>query len=215
MRILAIGAHYDDVELGCGGSLALHRRRGDAVSVCVVSHSGFASADGSVVVRDPAIARQEGVAAAAVLGIDAADVHCLDLPTNDIRVTDDLTGGLRALVDRLRPDLVYTHWTGDAHHDHRAVATASLSACRGVPRLLCYRSNLVAAEGPFPGTLQVDISETFAAKGRALAAHASEYDRVGPRWSDTILGQNRVDGALLGVEAVETFAPIRFLWKEC
>ena len=41
MNILAIGAHFDDVELGCGGALVKHTEEGDDVYVYVPTVSGF------------------------------------------------------------------------------------------------------------------------------------------------------------------------------
>ena len=40
-KILAIGAHFDDIELGCGGTLAKHARAGDNVYAYVATLSGF------------------------------------------------------------------------------------------------------------------------------------------------------------------------------
>ena len=43
MKVLAIGSHFDDVELGCGGSLAKHVAKGDEVVVYIATVSGFAN----------------------------------------------------------------------------------------------------------------------------------------------------------------------------
>ena len=52
MNVLAIGAHFDDIELGCGGALAKHVKNGDKVIGFIDTSSGFNSVDGDVLRRD-------------------------------------------------------------------------------------------------------------------------------------------------------------------
>ena len=68
MNILAIGAHYDDIELGCGGTLAKHISKGDKVIVFVATVSGFKDHKGKLV-RSNEIAEREGIQAMKVLGV--------------------------------------------------------------------------------------------------------------------------------------------------
>ena len=68
MRILAIGAHFDDVELGCGGTIARHTRNGDEVTIYVATDSGY-SDYANRVIRKPEVARREGQNAADILGV--------------------------------------------------------------------------------------------------------------------------------------------------
>ncbi|MFT7618904.1 MAG: LmbE family N-acetylglucosaminyl deacetylase [Planctomycetota bacterium] len=210
MRILAIGAHFDDVEIGCGGSLAKHRADGDDVAIFVATHSGYLGIDGSQM-RDPDVARSEGEAAAAILGID--EVHCGGFETNNLVCDEALVVALRRLVDDFKPDLVYSHWLDDVHLDHHNLARAALSACRHVPSFLCYRSNLYASAGSFDGRFLRDISSTLKKKREACLAHASEIDRGLADLVDDILAKNCADARPLGLQAVECFEVIRFLEK--
>ena len=73
MNVLAIGAHYDDIELGAGGSIARHIDEGDNVYMVVVTHSGYTSCDGTVI-RSKETASTEGLSAAAALGVKQ-DTH--------------------------------------------------------------------------------------------------------------------------------------------
>lgn len=209
MNILAIGAHFDDVELGCGGTLAKHVAAGDNVQVLVVSHSGYATPDG-IEVRNADKAREEGQRAAAVLGVS---LHCLGLPTLGIGNDETLTSLLLKAVQEWKADTVYTHWTGDVHRDHAHVAHASLMAARHVPRLLMYRSNWYTGEKPFHGTVYTDITLFFERKLEALACHASEMSRVGQAWHEHCHRQCRGDGIVVGVDYAECFACVR--WLQC
>ena len=138
MRILAIGAHFDDVELGCGGAIAYHAARGDEVYVFVATVSGFTNQyDQSV--RSSEVARAEAEEAMRVLGVK--QMFCGDFKTLEVEFVDSLNIQIPRLVEQLGIEQVYTHWIGDIHHDHQAVARAALQSCRHVQRLLMYRSN--------------------------------------------------------------------------
>ena len=68
MNVLAIGAHFDDIELGCGGALARHVAHGDSVHAYVATVSGFMNAENQEV-RANEVAIEEGQAAMAILGV--------------------------------------------------------------------------------------------------------------------------------------------------
>ena len=55
MKILAIGAHADDVELGAAGTIAKHAKAGDQVTILLVTHSGYENFDGKII-RDRQVA---------------------------------------------------------------------------------------------------------------------------------------------------------------
>ncbi|MCB9831679.1 MAG: PIG-L family deacetylase [Planctomycetes bacterium] len=208
MKILAIGAHFDDVELGCGGTLARHRRRGDEVALVVATHSGFRDPGGRPI-RSSETAHVEGRAAADILGIER--VECLERATNDLRLDEDLVVSLRRVVEDFGPDVVYVHRPDDAHLDHNNLARAALSACRHVPRVLFYRSNLFDSHRPWAPCHYIDVSETLVVKEKACRAHESEMARGLDRLVEAMILQNRADGARFGRLAVEAFELLRYL----
>lgn len=205
-NVLALGAHFDDAELGCGGTLARHARRGDRVTLWVATRSGFGMAAGGT--RDDATARREGLKSAKALGVDLIEGG---RETFSLAYEDGLVRELRALIDRLRPGTVYLPFTGDAHQDHRALARAALSAARHCPRLLMYRINWYDTEEDFSPRHFVDISKTMPVKLRALCAHASEMRRTGGRWLEWVTQRDRNDGIRLGVRYAEAFQAVRYL----
>lgn len=202
-NVLALGAHFDDAELGCGGALARHARGGEKVTLWVATRSGFG--DGQ---RDDATARREGLKAAKILGADLIEGG---RETFSLAYEDGLVRELRALVDRLRPGTVYLPFTGDAHQDHRALARAALSAARHCPRLLMYRINWYDTEEAFSPRHFVDTSKTMPVKLRALRAHASEMRRTDGRWLEWVTQRDRNDGIRLGVRYAEAFSAVRYL----
>lgn len=208
MNILAIGAHFDDVELGCGGVLAKHAQRGDAVFVYVATVSGFSNQN-SETIRANETALLEGKAAFEILG--AKELICGNFKTLELEFEDALNMEIIRIVKERSIDLVYTHWVGDVHHDHIAVGRATLHSCRHVPRLLMYRSNWYHSTQQFRGTFYVDITETWTIKERAIMAHASEMDRTGRKWIQFFRNEAENAGQRIGVKLAEVFEVVKYL----
>lgn len=208
MKILAIGAHFDDVELGCGGTIARYANEGHEVIIYVATDSGYTNY-AKQVVRQPEIAYEEGMEAATILGVKR--VACDSFPTNNLQFNDKLVKSLVRIIEEEKIDMILTHWTGDVHLDHRNLARASLSAGRHVKKILMYRSNYYDSDDFFRGNFYVDITQVVDIKRRAIMAHKSEYERVGRKWLDFFLNQNKNDGQRIEVEYAEQFEVIRFL----
>lgn len=208
MNVLAIGAHFDDVELGCGGTLAKHKANGDRVVIYVATDSGYRAPDQSVV-RANDVARREGEEAACILGADS--LICGKFKTLELEFVDPLNVEILRIVQDKKIDIVYTHWTGDVHHDHQALARASLHSCRHVPRLLMYRSNWYHSPLDFRGTFFVDITRQWSTKERAIRAHQSEIARTHERWIAFFHHEAANAGQRMGVELAEVFEVVKWL----
>lgn len=208
MNILAIGAHFDDVELGCGGALAKHAAAGDDVYVFVATVSGFADHNANAV-RSNEAALEEARAAMKILGV--TELICGNFKTLEVEFVDSLNIQILRIVEEKRIDMVYGHWTGDIHHDHQAVARASLHSCRHVPRLLMYRSNWYHSTAEFRGNFYVDITDSWSVKEAAIRAHASELERVGGKWISFFRNEAENAGQRIGVRHAEVFEVVKWL----
>lgn len=219
-EVLAIGAHPDDVELGCGGLLARLAASGKTVGVVDLT-AGELGTRGDVEAR-----RAEAAAAALALGVSWRE--CLALPDGGLRAADPdqmaaVVGVLRAAGPRavLLPD------GGDPHPDHQAAAALVARACTwsGVrswrpasgpphkPRLL------LAYPGPrqvLVPAVAVEVTAWYGAKRSACAAHRSQFDPVaGPpthlasgHFLAAIEGRDRAVGNTIGVELAEGFSAL-------
>src|SRR5438445_12730277 len=181
MRVLAIGAHPDDLEILCGGTLARFAARGDAVTMLVMTDGSAGHAE--IGTAELAVIRErEARAAAALIG---ADFVWLGLPDEFVfneeptrrRLLDAIRGG--------RPDLILTHDPDDYHPDHRATRRAVFDASfvMGLPNVETpspphpgvaplYYFDTLAGVGLQPAEY-VAIRETFPTKQQMLAAQAS------------------------------------------
>jgi LmbE family N-acetylglucosaminyl deacetylase len=208
MNVLAIGAHFDDIELGCGGALIKHKQRGDTVTVYVATRSGYKSPD-QTVVRSDEVALAEGQEAIRRMGLD--DLINGPFATLEIEFVDALNVEILEIVQSRKIDMAYTHWTGDVHHDHQAVARASLHSCRHVNRLLMYRSNWYPSPYDFRGTFYVDITRQWETKEHAIRAHESEIRRTHERWIQFFRNEALNAGQRMGVEMAEVFEVVKWL----
>lgn len=208
MNILAIGAHFDDVELGCGGALARHARQGDNVYVFVATVSGFSNQYNQAV-RSSESALAEARNAMAILGVK--ELLCGNFKTLEVEFVDTLNIEILKIVQEKKIDQVYAHWTGDIHHDHHAVARASLHSCRHVPRLLMYRSNWYHSTLEFRGNFYFDITEFWQAKEQAVLAHVTEVDRTGEKWISFFRNEAENAGQRIGVKYAEVFEVVKWL----
>jgi LmbE family N-acetylglucosaminyl deacetylase len=208
MNVLAIGAHFDDVELGCGGALARHVKHGDYVYVYVATKSGFVNHEKKQV-RDNNVANSEAQVAMKILGV--TKMHVGNFSTLEVEFVDALNIDILKIIEKNKIDIVYTHWDGDIHHDHKAVSMSSLHSCRHVPRLLMYRSNWYHSTQNFHGNFYIDITDYIEIKEKAISAHASEMDRTGRTWIDFFRNESKNAGQKIGVKYAEVFEVVKWL----
>ena len=207
MNILAIGAHFDDIELGCGGAVARHVKKGHQVYAYVATMSGFNNPNGEEI-RNSSVALMEGKKAIDILG---AELICGKLETLQIEFNEELNTDILKIVEEKKIDKIYTHWVGDIHHDHQAVARASLHSGRHVPRMLAYRSNWYHSNIDFRGNFYVDITDFLPIKEKAIKAHVSELERTRYEWLSFFKNEVENAGQRIGVKYAEVFEVVKWL----
>lgn len=207
MNILAIGAHFDDIELGCGGTLARHVSKGDKVYAYIATVSGFANASNEII-RSNEVALAEGKMAMDILGVELV---CGRFKTLEVEFIEALNVEIVKLVEEKKIDFVYCHWVGDIHHDHQAVARASLHSCRHVPRMLMYRSNWYHSNLDFRGNFYIDITDCWQKKEEAILAHKSEVERTRFKWLSFFKNEAENAGQKIGVKYAEVFEVVKWL----
>lgn len=207
MNVLAVGAHYDDVELGCSGTLIKHVQHGDKVTMLVITDSAYKNPNGDII-RSADIAYQEGLKAANIIG---AELMCLKYETFMVPFDETLTKTITRYVEDQKINTIYSHWTYDLHRDHQYAAKSTLMAGRHVPRFLMYRSNFYDTEQQFRGNFYSDISDVMDKKVEVIKAHKSELERVRYKWLDFFCKLHKNDGQKIGVKYAECFEVVRYL----
>ena len=207
MKILAIGAHADDVEIGCGGSLAKWSDEGHDITIFTATNSAYTGPDGTLV-RSAEAAATEAAKAAEIIGASliTGPFDCFSL-----NFAEPLNATLLNLVEELNPDMVLTHWEGDTHPDHQALSKASLHVSRRAPSVLMYASNWYAGTASFEPRFYVDISEYLERKLELIAVFKSELNRVGDSWARHCSAQATAYGLQTGCAYAEGFRVVKHL----
>jgi LmbE family N-acetylglucosaminyl deacetylase len=200
MKILAIGAHPDDIEAGCSGTLAKYMQNGHDIYLLVMTE-GHMGGEG-------AIRKREQKKAAKILKprelIWGGYEDTLLSPHMNRMVHD-----IEVVLNKIIPDFIFVHYEDDTHQDHRSLAKATISATRYVRNVLFY-------EGPttqnFSPTIFVDIRETLDAKIAMLLAHHSQVQKTnieGLAITDIVRSTAVFRGIQGRVQFAEAFLPLR------
>lgn len=199
--VLAIGAHPDDIEFGCGAALRRYREAGYRTHGLILS-CGEAGLDR---VAGEGTRVQEAKRGARVMKLESLTV--LNFPDTQLQSRrEDLKRAIEECMRLLSPDAVLTHNRHDLHGDHRTVFAATIEAGRHVPNVLCYENPNTPAH--FKPNFFVDVSRYLDAKIAALNCHASQ--RRKPYFSPHLVrSMARVRGNQGLVEFAEGFEAIR------
>jgi LmbE family N-acetylglucosaminyl deacetylase len=138
MKILAIGAHPDDIELGCGGLLIKAARQGHEVHMYSLTR-GAASGD-------PNQRTKELMQSAKFIG--AKNLWIDNFDDSKLAIGSDLINHIEFFINKVDPELIITHAHGDVHHDHRAIAQSTIEAGRFVSNILSYEIPLTKNFSP-------------------------------------------------------------------
>ncbi len=195
-RVLAIGAHPDDVEIGCGGTMAKHHAAGDVLHILTLSRG---AAGGDTNVRTAEARR-----AANLFG---AELHMGNLQDTHITEGRETIEIIENVSREMHPTHVYTHCVEDTHQDHRAVHAASLVAARGVRNLYCYQTPSSTVE--FRPQRFVDITDFIGTKLQAIDAYGSQAERMAALDPGNILATARYWGRFAGYVMAEPMGIIR------
>ncbi len=200
-RVLAIGAHPDDLELGCGATLLAHSAAGDAVTMLVMTGGENGPGEGAQISGR----RLEQERAAATIGAQLRWGGLRDCTVAPDAVT---IGLIESAIAETQADVVYVHAPEDSHQDHRAAAAATLSAARRLSRVLHYQSPSTLTFSP---TTYVDVTAFLSGKLAALGAHASQVDMSAMVEPDAVVASARHWGAQARIGYAEAFAPTRMV----
>lgn len=197
MNVLAIGAHPDDIELGCGATLLAHRQAGHAVTMLVMTAGRGASE------QQVRPSEQEDAAALLQARLLWGGFDDCYIPVGEraIRVIEDAIVATRA-------EIIYTHGAADSHQDHRAVAAATAAAARKTQRVLYYESPTSLGFSP---THFVDAGQFVEAKLGLIRAHLSQVMKNGPVDPEAVEAQARFRGFQARIRYAEAFEAVRFL----
>jgi bacillithiol biosynthesis deacetylase BshB1 len=223
MRLLACGAHADDVELACGGALALAAERGHEVYILDLSAGEMASNG------DPQTRAREAEAAARRLGVK--ERSNARLPDGRLSAADEEQRRIVVeMIRRVRPDVLLIPPAENRHPDH-VQAHRLLSEAAFLAGLARYPAGGEATRPravyhymerfPFSPSFILNTAAVAERKREALSCYASQFQRApsaaatlinSPAFLDQIMARDRYYGGLAGCECGEPFlapSPLR------
>ena len=202
MKVLAIGAHPDDVEIGCGGCLLKYAKTGNDVYISCMT---LGEAGGNSAVRE-----KEAQASAKIIGVRNlwfGGHEDTKLHPNGVLVND-----IEEIINRVKPDVIFTHADTDEHHDHRAVGISTIEAARHYPRILAYEIPLTKNFHP---QIFIDISDVIQKKVEALSVFVSQQGKQ-YLMRDAIYGlaqYRALQSRIPSTKFVEAFQVVKFVWN--
>ena len=196
--IVVFGAHSDDIEIGMGGTVAKLGKLGYDVKLVIATildkPKGIAE-----------IRKKEAEKAAKIMGCDPPKF--LDLKDSEFIFNKKLVVMVDEIIERHRPDSVFTQWVGDSHHAHQILSRCVMAASRRIDNVLMYETTIpsLITDIPFGPKLYVDISSTIGLKKKAILCHKTQVERYGPLWIDSIIGRSSFRGFQIRKPFAEVF----------
>lgn len=198
-NIIVFGAHPDDAEIGMAGTICRLAACGHHVYSCIAS------------VPDEKSRRlDEAREAARIMGI--REVLMLPISADQLGYNRATIGAIDAMIQKLNPHSVFTHWNADSHQDHVSVTRCIIAATRK------NNFNVYMYEQTIPGGLTidgfraqylVDVTPFIDQKMAAVNAHASQLKRNGHWWAEGIRGRAMYRGYQIHVQYAEAFEIIK------
>ncbi len=223
-RVLVIAAHPDDEVLGMGGTIVKLVKDGNTVDVLIVtdgSSSQYRDSDHLAEIIEAK--KKETRSCADMLGV--SEVYYGGLPDMKLDITPHIRINqvIENVIDKVQPDIVFTHFWGDVNRDHQEVYKSTLVAVRPVlgqvvRELYCYRVPSSTEWTPdktdtmFMPNVFVDISEVTEKKYEAFAQYSTELrDYPHPRSVQYLRESDKAAGLRVGLSAAEEFVLLRKL----
>lgn len=199
MGILAIGAHPDDIEIGCGGTLHKFAADGHKIYLMVMT---LGDKGGDTVKR-----KAEQMRSAEILG--AEDVFFQGYEDTNLPMDKGSIDSIERVIHKILPQYIFVNYKEDTHQDHRALAKATISATRNIRNVLFYE---VPTTHDFTPNVFVDITSVMEKKVESLEAHSSQIMKTnieGSSIMDIALSAARFRGVQGRVKFAEGFVSQR------
>jgi len=219
-RILVIAAHPDDEVLGCGGTILKHIKNGDEVSILILGEGETSRSS------DIDIKKRERQAKKVAKLMNVKNLFLEKLPDNkfDSIPLLGIVKGVEKIITKVRPNIIYTHFSHDLNVDHRLTFQAVLTACRpqpnfGVKKILAFETpsstewQIKDGKSQFSPTVYNNITDFINKKIEILKIYkdeSREYPHPRSIKSVKILAQYR--GIEVGYKYAEAFQLIRNIY---
>jgi LmbE family N-acetylglucosaminyl deacetylase/CheY-like chemotaxis protein len=169
VNVLFIGAHPDDIELGCGGTLIKHVQNGDNVYALIFTNGEKGMAETQQTDR-----QQESLKALTLAGIAPSNIYFLQYPDTELwQVRQEVMTNIAKFCEVFQIQLIYTHSNKAQHQDHVTIYDETLRGARKALGIMAYESH-GATNPSFSPNLFVDITDVMPKKIAMINCHQSQ-----------------------------------------
>lgn len=207
-NVLIIGAHYDDAELGAGGTAAKLVEQGCNVYKITLtdnetdfSQMGIKVSSSSSIIQSAEACRILGVKEI----VEFKTAHC-----NYLTYNTEMMQQIESYIYKYDIDTVIIHFRDDMNRDHIEAHKLCLTAARHCRNILEYQSNIYTISETFYPTYFVDITNQIEKKKKALFCYGTEHNRFGKLF-ETNIARNQVWGGQNHTGFAEGFNIIKML----
>jgi LmbE family N-acetylglucosaminyl deacetylase len=199
--ILAIGAHPDDIEIGCAGTLLSFSKLGANIYFIIASLGEQCKVKDSHNLSLSDIRKKESSSAAKIIGVK--EITYLMLPDTFIEHNGETVNNIEEIINLIKPDLIFTHTLEDKHQDHKNLGYATISASRRI------KSNILHYETPstaqsFKPVVYSDITHNINKKVKILKLFSTQNEKIFLD-NEAIVGLARYRGYTSGSKYAEAF----------
>ena len=203
MNILAIGAHWDDIELGCGLTLKKLKEKGHNIFSVVVCSSQYGKDEDEGMKESEAL--EYGLKSFELIGADYIPTD--KEPNSKLAYNKKIMQILEGIANNKKIDTVFTHWFGDINTDHKVTWEISRTAFRNVKNFLMFQSNSYSDNvNIFKPNFYFSFNkEEYVFKEKILSQYVSEWTRREIRWKREIFERELYWGHISGNDYAEGF----------
>ena len=203
MNVLAIGAHWDDIELGCGLTLKKLKEKGHNIFSIVVCSSQYGKNEDEGMKESEAL--KYGLNSFHLIG--ANYISTPKEPNSKLTYNKQIMQTLEEIANKNKIDTVFTHWFGDINTDHKTTWEISRTAFRNLKNFLMFQSNSYGDNvNIFKPNLFFSFNqEQYIFKEKLLSQYVSEWIHRENRWKREIFERERYWGHISGNDYAEGF----------
>ncbi len=225
--VFVVAAHPDDEILGIGGTVAKHVACGDEVYAMILGEGQTSRGDKREDISQDVVEELHQNTMESAKAVGYRDVFFADFPDNRFDQVDllDIVKVVEKKVRELRPEIIYTHYSGDLNVDHQYTARAVLTATRPIgenyPVKEIYAFETLSStewnfdysgQPAFSPNAYVDIADFYAKKEEAMKCYVSELcEFPHPRSLEGMDVLSKTRGMTVGMHRAEAFMLVRKL----
>ncbi len=209
-RVLAIGAHFDDVELAAGGTLNKISKSGGESYKLTLTDNVTLSKNLKLDI-DYKASKKSSAKACKILGIKEINNKKI-VSCSKLTYKKEYMQYIEDIIFQKKIDTVFMHYDHDLNQDHIAASEICKTASRHCKNILMFQSNFYLTSNNFSPSLFVDIKNEMKNKKNSLKCYENSHNRNNKLF-DLTFKRNEIWGSYFGTTFAEAFVPIKFKYE--